>query len=143
MRKIAAVVIAGLVLAAAPAAASAKVVVRNVVLQTTSGFFVPSGSTGGSLFGGTGELRQGGAAVGRFSSTCIVANPVRAQCGMTLIWTGRGRIQIAGSIRTGNDHNIASITGGSGEFRGARGTAKLEKASADGSRQRAKLRFLS
>ncbi len=144
MKKIAAVALSCLVLAAlaAPAPAGAvKVVTRNVLLQTTSGFSTGS-FAGGTIFGGTGEMRQGGAAIGSFSSVCIAASAVRGQCNVTLIWKGRGRVQIAGSIRVDRDPNILLIVGGTGEFRGLRGTAEVERASVDGSRQRARLRFL-
>ncbi len=117
-------------------------VVRTVLLQSTSGFSTPGGPNGGALFGGTGKLRQGGVAVGSFSSACISTSTLGGQCNVTLIWNGKGRVQVAGSIRIDKPDNVASIVGGTGKFRGARGTMIIRRVSEDGSRQRARLRFI-
>ena len=129
--------------ATAPAAGKPdRTVVRTVVLQSTSGFSTSGGPNGGTLFGGTGKLMQGGVSVGSFSSACISTSPLGGQCSVTLIWNGKGRVQVDGSIRIDRVTNVASIVGGTGKFRGARGTMFIRRVSEDGSRQRARLRLI-
>ncbi len=146
MKKLVVLLIALLAATTLPvAAANAKprrTVVRTVVLQTTDGFSTTGTFAGGTIFGGTGLLRQGGVSVGTYSSICIASSTARAQCNATLIWKGRGRVQLAGSISISEVTNTVSIVGGTGKFGGARGEASIRRASEDGSRQKAKLRFV-
>jgi hypothetical protein len=144
MKKLAAL-IALAAAAISPAAADAQsrhTVVRTVVLQTTDGFSTTGTLAAGTIFGGTGLLRQGGVSVGTYSSICIASSTTRAQCNATLIWRGRGRVQLAGSISITETTNRVSIVGGTGKYRGARGEASIRRASDDGSRQRVKLRLV-
>ena len=94
------------------------------------------------MFGGTGEVRQRGAKIGSFSSLCIATSTVRAQCSVTFVWKGRGRVQLAGMISVAQQRNLLSIVGGTGKLVGARGSVTVERASLDGSRQKARMRFL-
>jgi len=145
MKKLAVLIALGAVAITPVAAANAKprrMVVRTVVLQTTDGFSTTGSLAGGTIFGGTGLLRQGGVSVGTYSSICTAASTARAQCNATLIWKGRGRVQLSGSISITETTNRVSIVGGTGKYRGARGEASIRRASGDGSRQRVKLRFV-
>jgi hypothetical protein len=128
---------------ASPAAAKPRrAVVHNFVMQTTHGFSVGNAFAAGTMFGGTGEVRQRGARIGGFSSLCIATSIARAQCSVTFVWKGRGRVQVAGMIRVMEPLNRLSIVGGTGRFEGARGSVTVERVSADGSKQKARLRFL-
>ena len=111
-------------------------------MVTTAGFSSGGGPSGGTLFGGTGQLRQGGEVVGSFSSACISTSQLGGQCDVTMIWKGGGRVQAAGLIRLDRLTNVVAIVGGTGKFRGARGTLFIRRISEDGSRQRARLHFL-
>jgi hypothetical protein len=101
----------------------------HVRLVSTHGYSVdndPNGQSGGDLFGSAGSLRKGGQRIGRFSSACALAPPVGGQCQATLIWRDRGQIQVAGNVRLTAAKNRLSIVGGTGQFRGVGGTARLE-----------------
>ncbi len=135
--------ILALAMLAAPGASGAqRVVTRNVLLHSTGGFSSSGGFTPGTIFGGGGEMRQAGKRIGSFDSICIVASTMRAECNVTLFWKARGRVQLAGSIRLDSNTKTVSIVGGTGRFRGSRGSAVVERASKDGSRQKAHLRFV-
>jgi hypothetical protein len=111
----------------------------------THGYYVdndPAGQSGGDLFGSSGLLRRSSKQIGRFSRACTAAPPVGAQCQVTLILKRRGRVQLAGNWRTDKTHNVLSIVGGAGSFRGARGTARVQNVTPDGSIQQMHLRVL-
>jgi hypothetical protein len=114
-------------------------------LIATNGWSVdndPAGESGGDLFGSSGVLHKGGEKIGKFSSACTLSPPVGGQCQATLIWKGRGRIQIAGNITlSGDTTNIVSIVGGTRDFRRAGGVARLE-AQNGGAVQRVRLHIL-
>jgi Dirigent-like protein len=146
MKKAATLAIVALVTLGATASASgARAHKLTVKFIATNGYFIdnaPSGTSGGDLFGSSGDVRRAGAKVGRFSSACTAAPPVGGQCQATLILRHRGRFQLAGNIRTDLSRNILSVVGGTGKYRNARGTARLQKANQSGSVQRVHLRFV-
>ena len=111
-------------------------------MQTTHGFSTGESFAAGTMFGGTGEVRRHGAKVGSFSSLCVATSTIRAQCNVTFVWKGRGRVQIAGMLSIGESRNVLSIIGGTGSSKAPVGSVTIEPASEDGSRQKARLRFL-
>jgi hypothetical protein len=115
-----------------------------VKIVATDGFYVDNGDPGpsaGDLFGSRGPVRQGGEQTGRFSSACTATGPLVGECALTLKLDGRGKLEGAGKVKNPRRHNKVTITGGTGEFRGAEGVAKLRRLNQDGSRQRIELRL--
>jgi hypothetical protein len=131
-------------LAAAASASGAPAQKLNLKLISTNGYYVdndPSGSSGGDLFGSSGDLRRAGVKVGQFSSACTAAPPVGAQCQATLILR-HSRVQLEGNLRTDKPRNVLSVVGGTGKYRSARGSARLQKANTSGSVQLVHLRIV-
>lgn len=118
-----------------------KAWVRIVV---TEGYYLPSGEPNGAgdLFGSSGELRQAGKRIGRFSSACQGVPSAGGQCQATFVWKGRGRIQIAGNVDTGSDKNRLAIVGGTRDFRRAHGTALVKPLDEQSERQSVRLLIL-
>jgi hypothetical protein len=131
--------------AADASAAKAQKEVRYVRLVAENGFYVdndPSGSSGGDLFGSTGQLTHGGSQVGTFSSTCTAASAEVGQCQVTFAWNSGDRIQAAGEIRMQELKNHVSITGGTRKYKRARGDVTLTRLDDQGQVQRVRLRIL-
>ena len=118
-----------------------KTTVRIVIEE---GYYLPSGEPNGAgdLFGSSGELRQGGKRIGRFSSACQGVPSVGGQCQATLTWKSRGRIQVAGKVDTMGDKNRLSIVGGTRDFRRAHGTAVIRPLDEYSERQSIRLLIL-
>jgi Dirigent-like protein len=119
--------------------------VRYVRTVATSGYYVdndPSGSSGGDLFGSTGDLRHAGHSVGTFSSACTASSAERAECQATFSWNDGARLQLAGDIQPQASENQLAIVGGTGKYKKARGDATLKRVTQDGSVQKVKLRIL-
>jgi hypothetical protein len=103
--------------------------VTHVRTTETSNYFVdndPSGTSGGDLVGSAGDLRRHGSDIGSFSTACTLVSPVKAQCQGSLIWSGRGTIELAGRLKINQPHNVVAIVGGTHDFRRARGEATLK-----------------
>ena len=119
-----------IVLALLPASASTRRrEVTHVRTVETSNYFVdndPSGTSGGDLVGSAGDLRRHGSDIGSFSTACTLVSPVKAQCQASLIWSGRGTIELAGSLKIKQTRNVVAIIGGTHDFRRARGEATLK-----------------
>jgi hypothetical protein len=141
----AAVTAASLSWAASSPAAKVHRQVRYARLVVQNGYYVdndPSGSSGGDLFGSTGNLTHNGAKVGTFSSACTAASAERAQCDSTFLWKSGDRLQLAGEIRVQQVKNHLSIVGGTGKYRSARGEAALTRLDDQATAQRVRLRIL-
>ena len=116
----------------------------RVRIVVTEGYYLPSGEPNGAgdLFGSSGELRQAGRHIGRFSSACQGSPSVGGQCQATLVWKNRGRIQIAGNVNTSAEQNRLAIVGGTRDFRRAQGTALVKPLDQQGQRQSVRLLIL-
>jgi hypothetical protein len=133
--------LAGPVITAATGALPARE--RTTVrILIDEGYYVPSGQPNGAgdLFGSSGELRQGGVKIGRFTSACQGVPSGGGECEATFRWKGRGRIQVAGNVDTMGDKNRLAIVGGTGDFRRAHGTAVVRPL--DEYSERQSVRFL-
>jgi Dirigent-like protein len=136
-------VLVGPFIAAAGGAAPSREKTRVRIL-VTEGYYVPSGEPNGAgdLFGSSGELRQSGKRIGRFSSACQGVPSAGGQCQATLVWKGRGRLQIAGNVNTTAEQNRLAIVGGTRDFRKARGTALVRPLDEQSQRQSVRLLIL-
>jgi hypothetical protein len=131
--------VAGAITATAHGDESVRFAVKIIA---TNGFYIDNGDPGpsaGDLFGSEGPVRQDGEQVGRFSSACTATGPLVGQCELTLRLKGRGRIEAAGNVKNPRKRNRISITGGTGEFRGAEGVGKLRRLNQEASKQRIEL----
>src|SRR6266516_1703310 len=112
-----------IVLALLPASASTRRrEVTHVRTVESSNYFVdndPSGTSGG-------DLGRHGSDIGSFSTACTLVSPVKAHCQASLIWSGRGTIELAGSLKIKQTRNVVAIIGGTHDFRRARGEATLK-----------------
>jgi hypothetical protein len=141
---LAAVALAALALASVGAtmAGAGSIERMTVKLVATEGFYIdndPAGPSGGDLFGSQGPLRRGGNEVGQFWSACTATSAGIGECDVTMKLNRRGRVQASGRVKTEREDNKISVTGGTGDFRGAEGVAKLHRLNPDGSRQRVEL----
>jgi hypothetical protein len=119
--------------------------VRYVRVVAKSGFSVdndPSDSSGGDLFGATGDLRHAGHKVGTFSSACTASSPGGGQCQVTFIWSADDRLQLGGDLQFQASRNVFAIVGGTGKFRKAEGEAVLRPGNDQASVQRVRLVIL-
>jgi hypothetical protein len=104
---------------------SERTAVRLLVSQPFSVDNAPSGMSGGDLIGSYGHVHQAGKQIGDYNGACTAASAAAAQCQATLTWNERGSLQLAGTLSLASQKNVYSIVGGTGEFRGASGTARL------------------
>lgn len=65
---------------------------------------------------------RGGARIGRDSARCMLI-VTTFRCDGTFFLAGRGSFEVSGSL-TGNS-NVLAVTGGTGDFRNARGQARI------------------
>lgn len=115
-----------------------------VRIVVTEGYYLPSGEPNGAgdLFGSSGELRQAGKRIGRFSSACQGTPSAGGQCQATFVWKSRGRIEIAGNVNTSAEENRLAIVGGTRDFRRAHGTALVKPLDEQSQRQSVRLLIL-
>lgn len=119
--------------------------VRFVRMVVVSSYYVdndPSGTSGGDLFGSTGDVRHDARRVGTYSSACTASSEVSGECRATIAWRDGSSLQLAGEFRLDQVKNQIAIIGGTGRFRRARGDAVLTQVDEDGAVQRAKLTII-
>jgi hypothetical protein len=61
---------------------------------------------------------------------------------VTLVWKNRGRIQLAGEINPTAVNKALSVIGGTGDFNGVRGAARVRTLGQNGQVQRVELHLL-
>src|ERR1700759_3841135 len=71
------------------------------------------------------KLTQGTTAIGEDSSTCTPASKTTVRCVGSYKLT-HGTLQISGTIPRAGDVNHLAVTGGTGSYKGARGTVVTE-----------------
>jgi hypothetical protein len=77
------------------------------------------------VFSSKEKLFQGTAKIGEDYSRCAPASRTTYRCNGTYL-IGNGSIQFAGTISRTNNTNTLKITGGTGTYKGARGTVLTE-----------------
>jgi hypothetical protein len=71
------------------------------------------------------KLTQGTKAIGEDSSRCTPASKTTVRCAGSYTLTN-GTLQISGTIPRAGDVNHLAVTGGTGSYKGARGTVVTE-----------------
>jgi hypothetical protein len=108
-------------------ASSSKVKVLSFQGGGSAATFIDNGASGGSpgdMIVVHEQLHIRGAAVGRVDTVCILTEPPRGRCEGTADIPG-GQISTAGILISSTQPHTEGITGGTGRYRRARGTAKI------------------
>jgi hypothetical protein len=82
-------------------------------------------TTASGTFSSRERLTQGGAHIGEDSSRCTPSSKTTVRCTGSYTLSG-GTFQIAGTISNDSNTNRLEITGGSGRYKGARGSVLTE-----------------
>lgn len=87
----------------------------------------PAGPSVGDSHSGNFKMFNHGKRVGHFDYTCVTTSmgPQREECHATATFTGRGTITVMGSDASNAQDFRVAITGGTGDFNGAKGNARL------------------
>lgn len=88
----------------------------------------PAGESAGDTYGGSSNLFEHGKLVGHEVIACTETSIRGSQCGDTFILRD-GRIDTVGAFAFTRAPQDLAIAGGSGAYRGARGTATIVKTS--------------
>lgn len=87
----------------------------------------PAGTSVGDSHAGSFKMFNHGKKVGHLDYSCVTTSvdPAREQCQATATFTGRGTITLMGSDASSASDFRVAITGGTGDFNGAKGNATL------------------
>jgi hypothetical protein len=87
----------------------------------------PAGPSVGDEHSGNFRLFNHGKSVGNFDYSCVrtSVDPGREECRASVHFRNRGKMTIEGNTKPSGNRDIVAITGGTGQFAGARGTAVL------------------
>jgi hypothetical protein len=116
--------------AAAPASASTKATTIQTTEKHDRAVFIdndPPGPSIGDEFTGSGDLYQLGSLVGHINFHCTSVNDrdSRFLCDATFVFPASGSIDVSGVYNGLRLNNRFGVTGGTGAYAGASGTATM------------------